>query len=210
MLPTPRQRKDARPGELIEAALQLFSEKGFAATRSEEVAARAGVSKGTLYLYFNSKEALFKAAVRSHLGTLIMQGRELVEGFEGSSGELLRTLLGRWWRNASTAPAPAMLKILMTESCAFPELATIWADEIVLPLQELLGHIVRRGIGAGELRALPIDQVIAAFIAPVLLIAMEFHSQAMASACLRTVDLDARVETQLDILLGGICLPHAL
>lgn len=210
MLPMPRHRKDARPGELIDAALQLFSEKGFAATRSDEVAARAGVSKGTLYLYFNSKEALFKAAVRSHLGALIMQGRELVEGFEGSSSELLRTLLGRWWRNAGTAPAPALLKILMTESCAFPELATIWADEIMQPLRELLGYIVRRGIGTGELRALPIDQVIAAFIAPVLLFAMEFHSPAVVPACLRSSDLEARVKTQLDILLEGICLPPAL
>ena len=93
-----QRRKQARPQELLDAALQLFVEKGFSATRSDAVAERAGVSKGTLYLYFPSKEELFKAVVRSNISTLIAEGQALAERFDGSSAELLRLLMQTWWQ----------------------------------------------------------------------------------------------------------------
>src|SRR5215218_8282565 len=93
---TRQRRKEARPQELLEAALALFVEKGFAATRAEEVAQRAGVSKGTLYLYYPSKEELFKAVVRQSLAALIAEGMELVQQHEGNSSSLLELLLNTW------------------------------------------------------------------------------------------------------------------
>src|SRR3954462_9440261 len=66
-----RRRKEARPGEILDAALDCFAERGFAATRLEDVAARAGVTKGTAYLYYASKEDLFKAVVRGYLVPVI-------------------------------------------------------------------------------------------------------------------------------------------
>ena len=84
------RRKEARPGELIEAALELFVEKGFAATRVDEVAARAGVSKGTLFLYFSSKEELFKAVVRENIAGRFAEWTLELDTFEGSTGDLLR------------------------------------------------------------------------------------------------------------------------
>lgn len=90
------RRKQARPGELLEAALALFVEKGFAATRVDEVAARAGVSKGTLFLYFSTKEDLLKAVVREVIaGRFAEWGREL-DSFEGSTEELLRYCMQVW------------------------------------------------------------------------------------------------------------------
>src|SRR5690349_24617191 len=74
VVPPRQRRKEARPQELLDAALELFVEKGFAATRSEEVAARAGVAKGTLYLYYPSKEDLLKAVVRENLSAIISEG----------------------------------------------------------------------------------------------------------------------------------------
>src|SRR6218665_481252 len=95
---SPRQRrKEARPQELLAAALALFVEKGFAATRSEEVARRAGVSKGTLYLYYPSKEELFKAVVRQNLSKLLADGAGIADGFEGPTSDLLAILLRTWW-----------------------------------------------------------------------------------------------------------------
>ena len=91
--PARQRRKEARPHELLEAALTLFVEKGFAATRTEEVAQRAGVSKGTLYLYYPSKEELFKAVVRHNLSSLIAEGEALAGQFEGSSSSLLGRLM---------------------------------------------------------------------------------------------------------------------
>ena len=84
-----QRRKEARPGELLDAALDLFVEKGFAATRSEEVASRAGVSKGTLYLYYPSKEELLKEVIRHNVVNQIAEGMEIVRAFEGSSSELI-------------------------------------------------------------------------------------------------------------------------
>src|SRR5882762_3375248 len=92
--PQPRQRrKETRPQELLDAALMLFVEKGFAATRSDEVARAAGVSKGTLYLYYPSKEELFKAVVRQNLSSLIAEGEELVDKYQGDTSSLLLDLM---------------------------------------------------------------------------------------------------------------------
>src|SRR3982750_776017 len=93
-----RRRKEARPAELLEAALTLFVEKGFAATRSEEVAKAAGVSKGTLYLYFPSKEELLKAVIQHFLGTEIETGvQEAAAAAEGPVAEIMEQLLATWW-----------------------------------------------------------------------------------------------------------------
>ena len=97
--PKRERRKQHRPGELLEAALDLFVEKGFAATKSEEVAAKAGVSKGTLFLYFPSKEELFKAVVRENVVKTVKEGALEVANFKGSCAELLKTLMLEWWRN---------------------------------------------------------------------------------------------------------------
>ena len=97
--PKPRweRRKDARPQELLAAALEQFVERGYAATRLEDVAKRAGVSKGTLYLYFTNKEELFKAVVRENIVQAIGEAEQDAAVFEGHSGELLRTILMAWW-----------------------------------------------------------------------------------------------------------------
>src|SRR5688500_13032654 len=104
--PTTRQRrKEARPQELLEAALALFVEKGFAATRAEEVAQRAGVSKGTLYLYYPSKEELFKAVVRQNLSARIADTAQQVQAWSGQMGPLLENLLVQWWQQTYASPA---------------------------------------------------------------------------------------------------------
>ena len=91
------RRKDARPQELLAAALDLFVEKGYAATRLEDVARRAGVSKGTLYLYFENKEELVQAVVRDTIAPAIGVGQAIIAGFEGHSEDLLRNIMQTWW-----------------------------------------------------------------------------------------------------------------
>ena len=120
------RRKEARPGELLEAALDLFVEKGFAATRSEEVAARAGVSKGTLFLYFPSKEELFKAVVRDNIVVTIGAAEQDAAAFDGPSGELLGTLLMRWWTEIWATPLGGITKLMLAEGNNFPELAQFY------------------------------------------------------------------------------------
>src|SRR5213596_3513319 len=98
--PKPRwkRRKDARPGEIVAAALDVFVERGFAATKLADVARRAGVTKGTIYLYFENKEALFKAVVRETIVPVIAKGEALVQAFTGSARDLFEKLVRDYWR----------------------------------------------------------------------------------------------------------------
>ncbi|MDH4288584.1 MAG: TetR/AcrR family transcriptional regulator, partial [Aquincola sp.] len=113
--PAARQRrKEARPQELLDAALALFVEKGFSATRAEEVAQRAGVSKGTLYLYYPSKEELFKAVIAQSLGARIEQSAQQVQAYRGPMGPLLEDLLVRWWQQVYASPVSGTFKIVVS------------------------------------------------------------------------------------------------
>ena len=107
------RRKDARPAELTAAALQLFIEKGYAGTRLEDVASRAGVSKGTLYLYFDNKEHLFKAVVRDNVVARISRSAGELLRFGGSSADLLSSLITRWWHDYGSSEAGGLGKLVM-------------------------------------------------------------------------------------------------
>src|SRR6266508_6964415 len=93
-----RRRKNARPEEIVAAALDVFVERGFAATKLEDVARRAGVTKGTIYLYFENKEALFKAVVRETIVPVIAKGEALAKSFTGSARDLFEKLVREYFR----------------------------------------------------------------------------------------------------------------
>src|SRR2546430_5624426 len=110
-----RRRKDARPEEIIRAALEVFADRGFAATKLEEVARRAGVTKGTIYLYFANKESLFKAIIRETLVPVIAQGEALAQSFTGSARDLFERLERGYSRRVGEDPASSMPRLLITE-----------------------------------------------------------------------------------------------
>ena len=162
------RRKEARPGELLEAALALFVEKGFAATRVEEVAARAGVSKGTLFLYFPSKEELFKAVVRENASRHLHDAFREVAGYAGTSAELLHEFIRRWWTQYGGTPAAGLTKLIMSEAANFPDLAQYYQDEVVQPSHELVRRIVHRGIARKEFRAIDLTLASHLIVAPLV------------------------------------------
>ena len=202
----PRQRrKEARPQELLDAALTLFVEKGFAASRAEEVAQRAGVSKGTLYLYYSSKEELFKAVVRQKLSSLIAEGEEAASSFGGSSSELLAYLLHTWWERVGNTPAAGIHKIVLSEVRNFPELAQFYTDEVIIPADRLFSSCVQRGIDSGEFRPMPVHEVAQALMAPLIFMAIHRHSFG-ACPVRGGVDVDPTLvlDTHLDLVLRGL------
>jgi AcrR family transcriptional regulator len=204
--PGPRQRrKQARPQELLAAALELFVEKGYAATRAEEVAQHAGVSKGTLYLYYPSKEELFKAVVRQNLSSLIAEGEELAGTFEGSSSDLLALLLHTWWERMGNTPAAGIHKILLAEVRNFPELAQFYTDEVIVPADRLFCSCVARGVASGEFRPMPLHEVAFTLMAPLIFLAVQRHSFGCCPVN-GGVEVDAKVtlDTQLDLVLRGL------
>jgi AcrR family transcriptional regulator len=202
---TRQRRKEARPQELLQAALELFVEKGFAATRSEEVAQRAGVSKGTLYLYYPSKEELFKAVVRQNLSSLIAEGQEMASQFEGSSSELLSCLLLTWWDRVGNTPAAGIHKIVLAEVRNFPELAQFYTDEVIMPADALFSGCVQRGIDRGEFRPMPVHEVSHVLIAPLIFMAVHRHSFGCCPVH-GGVEIDpaAALRTHLDLVLQGL------
>jgi len=202
---TRQRRKEARPQELLDAALELFAEKGFAATRAEEVAQHAGVSKGTLYLYYPSKEELFKAVVRQNLGALIAEGKEAVAGFQGTSGELLVYLLQTWWERVGNTPAAGIHKIILSEVRNFPELAQFYSDEVIVPANELFCSAVQRGITRGEFRPMPLEETAQALMAPMLFLLLHQHSVgALPMQGCAVMNPERMLSTHLELVLRGL------
>lgn len=208
--PAARQRrKEARPQELLDAALELFVEKGFAATRSEEVAARAGVSKGTLYLYYPSKEELLKAVIRANLSREIAEAEDIVRNFEGPTAELLSYLMDEWWRRIGETRASGICKLIISEVRNFPDIAQFYLDEVVLPAERMIGGVVRRGIERGEFRAVPVDDVVRALMAPILFLMLHKHSLGACPNIDRRLDAPHIIAVQMDLVLHGLLSPAA-
>ena len=202
--PSHRRRKDARPQELLDAALALFVEKGFAATRAEEVAERAGVSKGTLYLYYPSKEELLKAVISHNLSARIKEGAVRAAGYEGSAGSLMRGILTDWWGDLYDSPAAGVFKLVITEVRNFPEIAEYYASQVINPAHELLGGVVRRGIALGEFRAVDVDHAVHSLVLPLVMLCLHRHS---LGACALDWHLDGRafIAQHVNLVLDGLC-----
>ena len=201
------RRKEARPGELLDAALDLFVAKGFAATRVEEVAAKAGVSKGTLFLYFKSKEELFEAVVRETIGNQINQGLAEIQTFEGATTDMLKFAMFAWWERVGNTKASGISKLVMSEASNFPALANFYQETVVKPGRLLIQTILQRGIDRGEFRALNMDYAVYSVLAPVMFLTMWKHSW---GTCSMDAPLDPKsyLDSQADIIVNGI-LTHS-
>ena len=202
--PRRSRRKEARPAELLEAALALFVEKGYAATRVEEVAAQAGVSKGTLFLYFPSKQALFKAVVRENAGRQLADAQREVAEFQGATAELVHEFIYRWWTQYGGTPAAGLTKLIISEAANFPDLAHYYQDEVVQPAHDLLQSIVRRGMARGEFRN--VDPLAAAhlIVAPLVQLVTWRHSLAPCCPPELMPDPLALLQMHADMVVRGL------
>jgi TetR/AcrR family transcriptional regulator len=202
--PKRERRKEARPGELLDAALDLFVEKGFSATRVEEVAARAGVSKGTLFLYFQSKEDLFKAVVRENIANKFPTWQEEFVVFEGTCSDMLRYALISWWDRIGKTRASGITKLVMSEAQNFPEIADFYQDEVIKPGNAMIRRILERGVQSGEFRDLDLEQAVHIIVAPMIFLMMWKHSMGACAASAKIVDPEQFIHMQVDVLLHGM------
>lgn len=198
------RRKDARPEEITAAALALFAERGYANTRLEDVAANAGISKGTLYLYFANKDELFKAVVREGLVQPLVEMREVIERFEGSSMDLLRMLFEGWWTRIGATPLSGIPKLMIAEARNFPELARFYVEEVVDPGQRTLERIIERGIERGEFRAVDPHDTARLITAPMLMLMLWKNSLSCCAPGSRELDPVTLVRAHLDLVERGL------
>jgi AcrR family transcriptional regulator len=145
-----RRRKDARPEEILDAALAVFTEKGFAGTRLDEVARAAGISKGTLYLYFKSKQEIFEAAIQHTINPRLEQVEKLVGDDEGPAADLLARLIREWWSYVTGSHISALPKLIISESGNFPELAKFFTQHVVRRTRQLFASVIQKGMDRGE------------------------------------------------------------
>ncbi|HJV74334.1 MAG TPA: TetR/AcrR family transcriptional regulator [Noviherbaspirillum sp.] len=196
------RRKDARPQELLAAALDLFVERGYAATRLDDVAAQAGVSKGTLYLYFANKEELFKAVVRENVVPVLGEAESILESYEGSSVELFREIILGWWERIGNTKLSGIAKLMMAESCNFPEVAQFYHDEVISRGNAMIVRMLERGIQRGEFRNIDVTATKSVICAPMLMLMMWKHS--FNTCKIDPVNPEAYLNSVIDVFLHGL------
>ncbi len=198
--PRRRRRKEARPAEIIEAGLAEFAENGFAAAKLEDVARRAGIVKGTIYRYFDSKDALFEAALKARLTPLIGEIEQLVATFPGSSVELLRMVMRAAYSRMFQPDAQALMRIIISEGRHFPAITGLYHRETVSKGRRMIAAIVARGVARGEFRAGAAAELPIVVMAPAIMAAV----WKMTFEPFDPLDLEKFAAAHTDLALNGI------
>lgn len=203
-----QRRPEDRPDEILAAALQVFGEQGYTRARLDDVAQRAGVSKGTLYCYFDSKEALFRATVRRHIVRRLTDFQAQHDIGDASPTELVRSFIAAMWRTLMDDRLVDISRLMHRELAHFPELARFYSDEVILATRRTLDGIIQRGVEQGEFRA--VKHGFAARAIQMLVV----HA-AQLQSFFATYDPDALSDTQVlegitDLLLNGLLAPSVM
>ncbi len=197
--PRYRRRKEDRPQEITAAAFEAFAEKGFAAARVDDVAKRAGVSKGLLYLYFKTKEELFKAVVKSVVIRRVDRLIENVETTELSSEDFIRGPLLSFLQQVPGSPVAIVIRLLISEGPRHPDLLEYYYDNVVAKGLAAISGFVGRGVDRGEFRQSVVSDLPHLMLAPVMLSiiwGIIFND--------KQLDTDKLIETQIDMILAYI------
>ena len=202
-----QRRAEDRPREICSAALEVFAEKGFAAAKLDEIARRAGVSKGTLYLYFKDKEELFRAVVRDTVSPNVDHLRDALMSSELPFAQIVQMFLARLSMVAATMPLGRVVKMVIGESGNFPELARVWHDQVVSKALGVMVGLIERAQAKGEVR--PGDPRYHAFtlMGPMLMGLM--YREVLQPAGGAPIDIEALARQHAETVLDGLLLEHA-
>jgi AcrR family transcriptional regulator len=201
-VPRWQRRPESRPQEILEAALHVFGEQGFARTRLEEVARRAGVSKGTLYLYFKSKEDLFREMARACVSASVAEGEEFVRTFQGSTRDLLEQFIRRYWAKMNEPANLRLVRVVHLELTNFPELARFFFQEVILRMRTMIQSIIDLGIERGEFR--PVDSAFSARALQTLCAQLAQSQHAFRAYDLHPMSNDDLESGIIDLYLNGV------
>ena len=198
---TRRRRKAERPHEILEAAFAEFSRNGYAMTTLDQIAERAGVTKGTIYVYFENKEHLFITMVRELMKVTLDTLQEMVDSHQGSIADLLREQFSFIYRHiVEDKRRREMARLLIAEASRFPALTDRYQEEIHRPCMELLKETIQRGVDRGEIRRSAITECPLVIIAPIALVdtwMMMFEDR-------HPLDLKTYFDAHIDMMLNGL------
>lgn len=199
-----RRQKETRPADIVRAALDVFSEKGFAGARMEEIAARAGVSKGAPYLYFPTKEDLFRAVVRDVIEPNIEPMLAAASQHDGPLEPLLRAMTQHVAHVAATTELGRVVKLVVSESSTFPEMARIWHDTVLSRALGTLALLIEKAQARGEVRAGEPRNHAISIIAPLLVGVI--HRETFVPVGATPFDLSRLMKQHLDTVLPGLLI----
>lgn len=197
-----RRRSEARPGEIVQAALEVFAERGFAGARLDEIAAKAGISKGALYLYFETKDDIFRAVVREAVAPNLDRVEAVLAQATLPFPDLLRMVFAQVVQLIGTSRLGAVAKLVIGESRNFPELARVWHDEVVSRALSLMSGAIARAQARGEVA--PGDPRLYAFsiVGPILMGVIWKETFVPVGA--PAMNLEALVRQHADTVLLGL------
>ena len=197
--PRYQRRKEDRPQEITEAAFAAFADKGFAATKVEDVARRAGVSKGLLYLYFKTKEELFKAVIRSVVTPRVDELTRTLDSSELSAEAFIRGPLLAFMKRLPGSPASVVIRLMISEAPKHPDLVNYYWDNVASRGLGALRQLLERGVASGEFRDSAVNELPQLFVAPVMMSIV--WGTVFAD---RSLDTDKLIETHVDMILAYI------
>lgn len=197
--PRYRRRKEDRPQEITEAAFAAFAEKGFTATKVEEVARRAGVSKGLLYLYFRTKEELFKAVIRSVVTPRVDALTRALDSSDLSAEAFIRGPLLAFMQRLPGSPASVVIRLMISEAPRHPDLVDYYWENVASRGLGALRQLLERGVANGEFRDSAVNELPQLFVAPVMMSIV--WGIVFAD---RSLDTDRLIETHVDMILAYI------
>lgn len=196
-----KRRKEARPEEILDAALDLFTEKGFSSTRMVDIAKRASISKGTLYLYFDSKELIFQELVKTLLSPMVDEAEAAIKQFQGSSSELIHTFVTNWWNSIWNNKLSAIPKLIFSEAGNFPDLAEFYVEAIVKRVRGLFEDIIQQGIDSHEFKKCDSRTAARLLMAPVIQANIWKHSLKPYD---NELDEKTYIKLHLELFLSGL------
>jgi AcrR family transcriptional regulator len=200
------RRKKARPPELLAAALRHFSERGYAGTRLEDVAKEVGVSKGTLYLYFPNKAALFSAVIEGALDSILNDAEMCSQQFEGGGSEFLVTLLTEWLCGSSAESLAGLTRLILAEGGNFPELAQRYNNEVIQRASNLIRIALNRGLANNEFELRDIAAMTQVLLAPILM-HMLWTNKSVPAFGVQPVTTEAFIAAFVRSTVRGMCSP---
>jgi len=201
--PRYRRRKEERPAEITQAAMETFAEHGYAAARVDDVAKRAGISKGLLYLYFKTKEELFKAVIRSVVVPRIDALKTAITDSDLSAEEFLRGPFLEFIQKLPDSPARIVVRLLVTEGPKHPDLTAYYYEQVVSGGMDALRQLINKGVKQGEFRKSQLDEFPQLIVAPVL-VSIIWKTLFEKHLPLNT---DKLLQTHIDLILTAIKAP---
>lgn len=197
-----KRRPDARPAEILAAALDLFTERGFSATRLEDVASRAGLSKAAIYLYFKDKVSLLSALVQATVGTNLALAGAMIGGHEGPVAPLIRQLLSVLSGRMVHTRLPDLIKLVISESRAHPEIGRYYLENVIGKALPMFQSLIERGIATGEFRAVDPVLTVRCIVGPMVMGAI--WKSVFEPLGAEPLDIEALARQQADLIIRAL------